>query len=382
MDKSITGVLLISSLLKLPKMRLDKVLKSKSILIVIDSLGAGGAERVALTLAKLFMDEHFSVDIITCDDIVEYTIPDGVRLHKLNFAKSFLAYLRYSAKLHRMIDGLEIQNNHPYDLILVHLQKATRLMKNYTHDNVFHCVHSTFSQSAFKNKRGIKKYLRKRKLQKIYNGLNIIAVSQGIEEDLTNVIGIQPQSIRTIYNPVDYDHIHNLASEPLNLDCGKYIVHVGRLAKVKRHDILLEAFKKSKIDSKLVIVGDGPEKEHLLELINTLKIEDKVILVGFRSNPYPIIKNAELLVLSSEYEGLPTVLVEALMLGTKVVSTDCKSGPREILAGELEYYLALVNNSNDLAEKISSAYAKEISITRNKFEKFIPVTIMREYLSL
>lgn len=355
---------------------------SKNILLVIDSLGAGGAERVVLTLAKLFIEEGFLVDIISCDDIVEYIIPDGVKLHKLNFTKSFLAYPRYSVKLHRLIDDLELKNSYPFDLILVHLQKATRLMKGYQHSNIYHCVHSTFSQSAFKNKIGLQKYLKKWKLQKIYNGLNIIAVSKGIEEDLTKIIGIKPKSIQTIYNPVDYGYINDLALAPMDLKCEKYIVHVGRLAKVKRHDVLLKAYKKSGIDAKLVLVGDGSQKEYILNSIESLGIRDKVILVGFTTNPYPYIKNAQFLVLSSEYEGLPTVLVEALMLGTKVVSTDCKSGPSEILEGELKQYLASVNDADDLAKKIALVYEKDVIFYKHYYEKFLPNKTMEKYKKL
>jgi len=355
-------------------------MSTKNILFVIDSLGIGGAEKAILTLANFFLNENCNVDIIVCDNIVQFEMPEQINLHILGFKKSFLDYRKYSHKLEKMISNLQKKYDKDFDLILVHLQKATRLIKNHDQTKVYHVVHSTFSQSAFKNKSPLSVFFKKRKLQNIYNNLNIITVSEGIKKDLLDNIQIRPKSIQRIYNPINKDEITSLADEPIELDDNDYIVHVGRLAKVKRHDVLLKAFKLANINAKLILVGDGEEKSNILTLIKELHLEEKVILKGFQKNPYPYIKNAKLLVLSSEYEGLPTVLLESLILNTPVVSTNCPSGPNEILSDTLHRCLANVNDVEDLANKIRANYLHPTLQPRNT--TFHYKKIIQDYLAL
>jgi len=353
-----------------------------NILLIIDSMGIGGAEKVTLTLAQGFINEGYNVDLIVCDNIIEFDIPNNIRLHILDFKKSFMDYTRYSRKLHNMVDDIKNKNNKNFDLILVELQKATRLMKNYKHPNIYFTVQSTLSQSAFKNRIGLRLYLKRKNLQKIYNNLNIITCSDGIRKDLINIIGINPKSIQTIFNPVDIDEINKLSLKNSPINQNDYIVHIGRFAKVKRHDILIKAFAKSNINTKLVLVGDGEEKENIITLIKELKIEDKIILTGFQKNPYPILKNAKLFVLSSEYEGLPTVLIEALALNTLIISTNCKSGPNEIMTNELHKYLTEVNNIEKLSNMMIKVFNKPYQIPDTAINNFTLTVIIKKYINL
>lgn len=359
-----------------------RFLESKNILFVIDSMGMGGAEKVTLAVAKGFLDKGYHVDLIICDNLVQLDIPQEINLYSLDFKKSFMDYTRYRHKLHRMIDTLTEKNGRGYALILVELQKATRLMMGYTHPNIYHCVHSTLSQTAFKNRKGAKLFLKKRTLQNIYDGLNLITVSNGVQDDLVKVIGIKPKSIRTIYNPIDKDHITRLSQESNPIKENDYIVHVGRFDPAKRHDVLLKAFALSSLDTKLVLVGDGSQREKIIEWIDELGLQDKVIMTGFVQNPYPIIKNAKLLVLSSEFEGLPTVLIEALMLGVPVVSTDCKSGPREIMTDGLSEYLVPVNDVVLLSNKLNYFYATPYNIASSIVNNFDLEIIVKKYFAL
>jgi glycosyltransferase involved in cell wall biosynthesis len=354
----------------------------QNVLFVIDSLGIGGAEKATLTLAEGFLKKGFHVDLIVCDPIVSFEVPKGISLHILGFQKSFMDYTLYAKKLHTMIRALAHKNAAEYVLILVALQKATKLMRGYAHPHIYHCVHSTLSQSAFANRHGLRLFLKRRSLQKIYDGLHIIAVSNGIKEDLVHTIGISPESIQTIYNPIDLEHISKQALEANPIKEENYIVHVGRLHSVKRHDILLKAFALANLDTKLVLVGDGSERENIEKLIQELHLQNRVILSGFIQNPYPIIKQAKLLVLSSQYEGLPTVLIEALMLGTPVVSTNCKSGPDEILKGEYKKYLVEVNNSEALSQTMREVYHHPYFIETSMTEEFYLQKVLQRYLSL
>ena len=331
-------------------------MKNKNILFIIDSLGIGGAEKVILTLAEAFIKDHCKIHIISCEEKIEFQIPLKIEVETLGFKKSFLAYYKYSKKLHTRILKLEEKNNKEFDLILVNLQKSTKLMQGFKHKNIYHVIHSTLSQSNFKNRNQVQQYFKQKKLQKVYNDLNIITVSKGVEKDILEKIKIKPKSITTIYNPIDKINILHLSQEENPFNKHKYIVHVGRFHKAKRHDILLKAYKKADIEAKLILIGDGSKRKNIEKLIKDLELEKKVILTGFIQNPYTIIKDACFLVLSSDYEGFGNVLVEALMLNTPVISTDCPSGPNEILVKELKGFLVPTNNIKALSLKIKQEF--------------------------
>lgn len=358
-----------------------KIMK-KNILIIIDSLGIGGAEKAMFSLANNLISCGHSIDLISCDNIIKLDIPKSINLHILGFKKSFLDYTRHSFKMKNLIKKLEKQNKKEFDLILVNLQKATRLMRFYKRENVHHIIHSTFSQSAFKNKNSFNIFLKKKKLQNIYNNLNIITVSNGIKNDFLDNLKIKPKSIQTIYNLIDKNEIESLSNKDINLDFKGYIIHVGRFDALKRHDILIEAFKKSNLNTKLVLVGDGNQKDNIVLKINELNLKNKVVLTGFQQNPYPYIKNAKLLVLSSDYEGLPTVLIEALFLKIPAISTNCPSGPSEILKDNLEQYLVEVNNADTLADKMIEVFNNPYEIKDKYTEDFEKDKILNQYLNL
>jgi glycosyltransferase involved in cell wall biosynthesis/ubiquinone/menaquinone biosynthesis C-methylase UbiE len=166
----------------------------------------------------------------------------------------------------------------------------------------------------------------------------IVAVSHGAADDLAMVAGIPRQSIRVIYNPVVSTTLLAKSREPtshrwLQNDNVPVIVGMGRLTRQKNFAALIRAFAlvREQIPSRLIILGDGEERPSLESLCLNLGVAEDVDLPGFIANPYPILSKSSLFVLSSRWEGLPWVLIEALACGTKVVSTDCPSGPREIL---------------------------------------------------
>ena len=352
----------------------------KKILMIIDSLGAGGAEKVALNLASALQKKSYHIDIITIDNRVEYDVDSEISLFSLNFKKGLFDYFKYRRKLHRMVDDL--QKSGAYEMIIVHLQKSTRLMKGYQHKRLINVVHSTLSQASLSNRKGLRKQLKVKRLKAIYDGLNIVAVSKGIAEDIS-YIGIQPNTLEVIYNPVDADELAQKAQASPACQCnGDYIVYVGRLAASKRHDRAISAFQKSGIDESFLIVGEGEMRESIRSQINALGLEEKVKMCGFQSNPYAIIKRAKLLILSSDYEGLPTVLIEALSLGVPVVSTDCPSGPREILGALMPDALVPLDDVDALAKAIRSTVATPPAIPKVLIERFSASSIAQRYLSL
>lgn len=165
----------------------------------------------------------------------------------------------------------------------------------------------------------------------------VVAVSKGVKEELVELINLDPSFVDVIYNPAITNEKLSKGNEGVNHKWigtkTPLIVGLGRLEAQKDFATLIHSFAKvqQEINSKLLIIGEGEEREALENLIYNLNLTDKVELAGFKSNPYPYLREADLFVLSSAWEGLPNVLLEAMAFGTSVVSTNCKSGPNEIL---------------------------------------------------
>jgi len=350
----------------------------KRILFCINSLQGGGAERVVLNLSKELQGMGHYVHLILLDESKGYEPTFDLPLETLFYKKRGQNNVK---KLQELINTLEKEKN--FDLIVSHLPRTDKLLSSINHSNLYFCIHTTFSKAYIDNKSWFKKIRRKLRYKNRYNNKNIITVSQGVALDFVTKMGIKPASIGTIYNPFNLNEIRESAKEKNTLDKEKYIISVANFGRVKRHDILLKAYKESKVGHKLILVGKNL-KENLRMLVTELGIEEKVVFLDFVENPYPLIKGAHALVLSSEFEGLGNVLIEALILGTNVISTDCDSGPREILVDELKSNLIPVNDITALAEKISNVSKKEKEVLdySKYLKKFDARYAAEEYLKL
>jgi len=188
----------------------------------------------------------------------------------------------------------------------------------------------------------------------LYGARPLVAVSQGVAADLQASFGIDAQQVSVIANPFDFAAIRALAAEPCpQRPAAPYILHVGRYAAQKRHDLLLAAYARADPAQQLLLLT--PPDAGLAALIAQHGLQHRVAIANFQANPYPWMAGAELLVLCSDHEGLPNVLIEALACGTRVVSTDCPSGPREILVGELAQGLVPCNDAAALAAAMRAA---------------------------
>ncbi|MDO6535574.1 glycosyltransferase [Alteromonas stellipolaris] len=170
---------------------------------------------------------------------------------------------------------------------------------------------------------------------------NVVAVSEGVKADLVENYAVPEQKISLLYNPYDIAQLHELASEEVtDIPKAPYIIGVGRLVKNKNFSLLLNAYAKANIVEDLVILGVGDEEAMLKALAKTLGIADKVHFLGFKPNPYPYVAKAEYFVSTSNAEGFPNAIVEAMCLDKPVIATNCESGPAEIIAEQYPYQVS------------------------------------------
>lgn len=349
------------------------------ILLANNELRGGGAEKVIITLANEFLTMGHEVHIIIFNNIIEVDIPKNVRLHKIEskFKISKIFKLKF------LVNKLE--NDNKFDLILSNLPETDYYIRKLNHPRTHFCIHTTFSKAYLENKNLFNSLKRKLKFYFRYKNQNIITVSNGVKDDFINIMKIKPKTIRTIYNPINFKLINNLSLEENIIKEKDYIVHIANYGKVKGHDLLIKAYKQANINLKLVLVGKNV-KQNTINLVKELGIEDKIIFVDYVKNPYPILKNAKLLVVSSSYEGFSMVLAESLALNTITISTDCKSGPNEILIDELRNNLVPINDINSLSSKILEVinnYDNFYELNYDKFvQKFDSKKIAKQYINL
>jgi glycosyltransferase involved in cell wall biosynthesis len=193
----------------------------------------------------------------------------------------------------------------------------------------------------------------------------IVGVSKGVADDLGRMTRLPDGRIHVVHNAAVTREMRERARAPLDhpwFGPGQppVILAAGRLRAQKDFPTLIEAFARLRrtLRARLVILGEGPERGTLSLLIRKLGVERDVALPGYIADPYPYIARASLFVLSSRWEGLPTVLIEALACGTPVVSTDCPSGPREILADGLYGRLVPVADAQALAQALATSLSE------------------------
>ena len=338
---------------------------------VLTDLSGGGAEKAILNVALGLHKRGHTVNIFLLRNLGEYAAPSEVSLTYISKKPSF-SWIGKRVLAFRLSTAIKLKEKSGcFDIVISTLPLADEISKLANVPNHWCRIANTLSAEvnsiAKKNTRKSKR--RFERYRRIYSSSNLIAVSSGVKEDLQRYFHLNDQLIEVIYNPFDFDLIRKKANESVNLPNEKYIIHVGRFSTQKRHDILLDAYQK-KIQNlcKLVLLTD--QNEILKEMIIERGLENRVIVAGFQINPYPWISNAELLVLSSDFEGMPNVLIESLVVGTPIVSTDCPSGPREILGTMFNENLVPVGDAVALSNAINfvlESSGKVFSINLDKY---------------
>ena len=357
-----------------------------NVVIVIDSLAGGGAEKVMLTLAQQLIKEH-CVTILSLADNFEYAIPEQIKVESLFTDRAskvdrFWKINKSVAKLEAWFSNKQ-QDIGAIDLVLSNLDRSNNLLAKSAVKNVHFVMHNSVNAELARQKKlGPFSYRYLKKSKQNLNGKSLVCVSKGVEQEINQGDLITPSAITTIYNPFDLADIKRQSNEVNTaIPQSPYLIHVGRLAKQKRHDILFAAFAKLDKKYKLVLLCNKPVKA--FKLAKEYGIEEQLIVPGFEQNPYNWIKHAQALVLSSDFEGLPTVLIEALAVGTPVISTNCTFGPSEILKGELANYLVPVGNSEELSAKIKQVLANKPNVENAEIlQKVNAELVAQQYLAL
>lgn len=349
----------------------------KKILLLTTSLPVGGSERVLTNLASLLLENNYEVHCVLClKNRIDMPIPPKLIIHRSHLTTKIRSRLYLNMKTKTLIKRLDSKHN--FSIIISNYLTTKKWLPNFIENKTYYYLHSDYSSvmdiasKEHKNKALFQKRF-KQKILKFFNNRNIIAVSKGAANALIERFSVYPHSMHVIYNFLDFEKIHHLsnASTP-SLPTTPYIIHVGRFDPAyKRQDLLFKAFQILRLPIKLVLLTDtSPE---LTAMIQQYDLQEHVLTPGLQANPYVWIKNAERLILCSDHEALPMVLLESLVCGTPVISTNCHSGPNEILTDELSKWLVPCDRADLLAKKIKQSLSTSILIPdniMNKFSKF------------
>lgn len=334
----------------------------KSISIFLPGLYAGGAEKMMIDLCKEFNQANHDVTIVVAREVgrlVDY-IPEKLNLTTLN-APQPPGYNLLGA-----LPGLVTYLfNNQCDILLSALSRTNIIaalagkmpgidirVALSEHNHL-----STYLKHAPRHER----IVLPRLMSITYPQADtIICVSKGVQDDLERTLGLNPGTTTMIHNAVITPQVRRMRREkvthPWLLSDTPVVMGLGSLTTQKDFATLIQAvdvLRKNR-ECRLIIAGSGPQKKNLEKLIDHLEMTDIVDLPGFVENPYAMMQQADVFVLSSKWEGFGNVLIEALYCGCPVVSTDCQSGPAEILVGGEYGELTPVGDEQQMADAIAS----------------------------
>ena len=347
----------------------------KKILLVINCLQGGGAERSVLTLGQGFHELGYDVHILRFKSKIAYELSDDISYHQLDLSscKSIpTKRLRYWC-FAKILDRYVAKEIGTPILTLANLDKADMVLRHSSLPNIAHVIRNTISKKI-ELFRSQGKKVAESKLSHIYSRHPCICISKGVEKDFQSTLAIT--NTTTIYNPIDQIQIMQLASE-FEPEFDSYIIHVGSFKTQKAHEVLIKSYAKTKKTVPILLLGEGALLEQMKALVTSLGLDSYVHFLGFQKNPYPYIQKAKFMVLSSVFEGFGRVIAESLALGTPVISTDCPSGPSELLP---PHNLVPVGDIDALAKKMDEAMEKADTYQSSFDKELLPINIAQQYI--
>ena len=355
------------------------------VLVLHGHLSMGGEERVLLNVLKNLVELNYDVELLITwnhkeNNLFENEIPKKVNYEFLfnNYdgkSKIIKEIYRLRAKLTYLKKVEKIIKENKYDVIIDY---SSNLLKYNNFDikvPVFAWIHFslTFGEKLSADK--IEKY---KKQYKKYD--KILAICDTMRDEFVEILGMEKNKVELVYNPIDLEAIRKKAEtidkKYENYLKQDYFLQVSRLTEQKQPEHLVDIYYKLKqqgIKEKLYFIGNGEKIELIKQKIREYNLENDVVLLGQIENPYPFFKNAKLFVHTAKYEGLPTVLLESLTLGTPVVAYDCPTGPKDILGQNSEYgKLIPLNDKDTFVEKVY-----ELMNKNEKYENYRKLSLVR-----
>jgi glycosyltransferase involved in cell wall biosynthesis len=358
--------------------------KSKlKIAIVTSSLGRGGAQKSSANLSILLSNLGYEIHLISVLNFIDYEYQGQL----LNLGKLKDQNDSIFGKIKRFRLFYNYLKSENFDYIIDSRARPTffkQILINkilYAHHKVIYVVHSYWLKNYFPKQKFLAKLLYNKAFQ-------LVAVSQEIKKRIRLEYGFN--QVSTIYNCFS-------KKEPVvNQDTPKlpqkFILFFGRIDdEVKNISLLIDGYNQSKLaknNTKLVILGDGPDTTYLKQKTADMQLQHQIVFLGYCADPSNIIKKALFSVLCSRYEGFPMVLIESLSLGTPVISVDCKSGPKEVIQNEINGLLVENHNPKALAKAFDrfleddQLYRHCKQNTKKSIEKFSAETILKNWLNL
>jgi len=320
--------------------------------LFVNSFGGGGAEKNTVMLANGFIAQGHQVDVIVERDEGSYRTMLSPEAHVVDLASTSPFVI--VPKLCRYF------RNTPPRMIFAHLEKpalysiVAGLFTGYR--KIVPCIHVDLNSYA-KIDHALRRQFLRLLLAIFYRfSARVLSVSDGCKNSLAPLMGAQAKKIITVYNGFDLETLRAVSRQPVDhpLIANKnkpYFIGCGRLSAQKNFALLIRAFAevRQKYDAGLIILGEGPQRAELEALSRTLGVDKDVHMPGFQPSPLSWFGKCDAFVLSSNSEGLPNVLIEALMTGVTMISTDCESGPQEVLDGGKYGTIVPVNDVPALA---------------------------------
>ena len=389
----------------------------KNILFRSGSLRMGGLERVLIEVLQTIDKEKYNISLIIDDDcgednIFEKDIPKEIKYYFLK-SQDLIRKTEYYKEKRKNIFYKLMYNLYMNLETFIMCRKSKKILKEIGEVDVL--IDFDAGASKYIDKLNIKKKIvwihnsipklkkKKSKIERFGKRLEkydkVVAICDEMKEELQKIYPKIKEKIIRIYNPFNFERIEKLKNDNTDLTNDdkkllerKYIVAIARLDSVQKDfSTLIKAFKIVKekgIEEKLYIIGDGPSRKEIEQEIKKMGLEKEILLLGNRKNPYIWLKNSLFFVHSSKYEGLPTVLIEALICDKMIISSNCPTGPKEILKNESCGELFEVGNYNQLSNLLEKYILNKES--KNKFlqeilkrkEEFNKEKVIKEYEKL
>lgn len=357
----------------------------KKILFIVPSMRGGGSERIISIILNFLDRKKFEPILVLLKKEGPYLddISRDIKIIDLHAAQARYAIIKVIRTIKQVKPDIIFST-------LGHLNILIAMIKPFLSKNIIFIARESNTVSV-QNKQYKHPMLFDLLYKFFYNNFDhIIAQSEYMKKDLIDNYNIVKEKIEVIYNPVNFTKIEDLANKEIDAiyksdKCN--LLAVGRLEYQKGYDLLIEVMMKLDDKFHLTIVGQGKEEGKIKHLVESFDVKKKVTFAGFQSNPYIYMMHADLLILSSRYEGLPNVVLEANACGTPVVAFESPGGTGEIIENGVNGFLCECENIDDLTEKIIKASSYRFNkngiknSTRNKYDINTIITHYEEVLS-